>query len=151
MQSVRMPGGNALRIEISTMSNDYTANEYLPFQPPPAPVPMDITSPRAERTRRSRKEVIAVISAFAPDSDAAAIIRDGIASPAILASRLRIQQRKIEEQEQKEQKEIMEEQEKADILQALSVKRQRRLKMKKHKLKKLRKLTRNLRRKLENR
>lgn len=135
-----------IRVEVQTQTVSESSHQYLPFRPPPPPTPQESKQQWSTRQHKQpTKKAIAVV-------ERVPYVRHPyeILTPSYVLSRMRIQQRKMEENGITTDKNALQHAEDV-IMHALSVKRQRRLKMKKHKYKKLMKKTRNLRRRLENR
>jgi hypothetical protein len=134
------------------------SGKYRPFNPPPAPVPMDTTESLAagaevaeaelEAQHRTYTAVLTIeestdsngeVTYLAHSSPLVAELPSA-SPPTKFLERMQIRQERYREQHQNL--------EENDML-AISVKRQRKLKMKKHKYKKLMRRTRNLRRRLD--
>ena len=130
------------------------SGRYQPFNPPPAPVPMNTAeslaagAEAAESQEPQHRTYTAVLTIEESTDENGEIIymahssplvqEDPPATPTRFLERMQIRQERYREQRGDE----------TGML-AISVKRQRKLKMKKHKYKKLMRRTRNLRRRLD--
>jgi hypothetical protein len=131
------------------------STKYRPFQPPPAPVPMntaeslaaeaEVAEDALEPQHRTYTAVLTIEESTDANGDVTymahsspLVAEEPPATPTRFLERMQIRQERYREQRSEEN----------DML-AISVKRIRKLKMKKHKYKKLMRRTRNLRRRLD--
>lgn len=128
--------------------------KYRPFNPPPAPLPMDTPeslaagAEAAESQEMQHRTYTAVLTIEESTNSNGEVTYMAHSSPLVadeppptptrFLERMQIRQERYREQRAEENEMI-----------AISVKRQRKLKMKKHKYKKLMRRTRNLRRRLD--
>ncbi|EPQ61679.1 hypothetical protein BGT96224_5519 [Blumeria graminis f. sp. tritici 96224] len=134
-------------------SLNFLSGKYAPFNPPPAPLPIDSTEPYASivGTTESRSNqnriftaILTVEESMDPNGNVTFIahhsplIAEDAPNSNRFSSRMQIRQQRHRSKVGKMRGML-----------AISVKRQRKLKMKKHKYKKLMRRTRNLRRKLD--
>jgi hypothetical protein len=135
--------------EIGNFSQRLMSSRYRPFNPPPAPVPMNTEESlaaglEAAEAQEPQHRTYTAVLTIEESTDANGEVTYMAHSSPLQATPTRF----LERMQQRQERYRANRGEESDML-AISVKRQRKLKMKKHKYKKLMKRTRNLRRKLE--
>jgi Mitochondrial domain of unknown function (DUF1713) len=144
---------NAPEDSAMDFSQHMLSNRYQPFNPPPAPVPMNTAdslaagAEAAEAQEPQHRTYTAVLT-IEESTDANGEVTYMAHSSPLVAEEAPTPTRFLERMQIRQERYRIQRAEENDML-TISVKRQRKLKMKKHKYKKLMRRTRNLRRKLD--
>ena len=135
------------------------SGKYVPFSPPPAPVPMDTPESLAagaeaadqvqEQQSRTYTALLTIKESTDENGDVTYVAHSGPLLAAAERPHTPSNTPFLDRMSERQQRYWVQQSSEESGMYAISVKRQRKLKMKKHKYKKLMKRTRNLRRKLD--
>jgi hypothetical protein len=144
---------NAPEDSAMDFSQHMLSNRYQPFNPPPAPVPMNTADSlaagaEAAQVQELQHRTYTAVLTIEESTDSNGEVTYMAHSSPLVAEEPPTPTRFLERMQIRQERYRIQRAEENDML-TISVKRQRKLKMKKHKYKKLMRRTRNLRRKLD--